>query len=148
MTREPKIFLKTSSDRPDFRLVKTWLWDETHNTDSDGNSYNPASRHWTDLYLSSRQNSNETIEIYPASEDPLILQINGSTNEIVSRAAYFLALETGGQLFKDESLSNDIKLEDLKLQVGNFDIETAIKRTKESIWRKSSIDNPYPNLTK
>lgn len=148
MTTDHKIFLKTSKNRPDYRLVNTWLWYEHHNFDSDGNSYNPASRDWTELYMSSRQNSNETIEIYPISEDPLILQISGTTNEMVSRTAYFLGLETNGQLFKDEELLNNIKLEDLKLQIGNFDIEKAIERTNESIWRKSSLDNPYPNLTK
>lgn len=148
MTKEHKIFLWTSNERPDFRLVKTWLWDETHNTDSDGNSYNPASRHWTELYLSSRQNVNENIHIYPVSEDPLVLEISGSTPELMSSVAYFLAFETNGQLFRNESLTNVIQLEDLKSEVGSFDIERAIKRTKESVWRNSSMDNPYPNLTK
>src|SRR5690606_20380791 len=118
MTTEHKIFIKISNDRPDFRLVATWLWIKPHDIDSDGDSDNPASRQWTELYLSSRQNSNETIDIYPISENPLILRINGSTNEMVSRAAYFLALETNGQLFSDEALSDNIGLEDLKLQVG------------------------------
>jgi len=146
MTTEHKLFLKTSGNRPDFRLVKTWLWDEAHKTDSEGNSYNPASQEWTDLYLGSRENANESIEIFPVTEDPLILQISGSTKEMAARVAYFLLHETAGQLFEDETLSGNIKLEDLKIQLGNFDIEKATKRTTESVWRKSSLDNPYPNL--
>ena len=144
MRTEKIIFIEISNERPDFRLVATWLWNGPHDIDSDGNSDNPASRQWTELYLCSRQNSDEMIDISPVSENPLILRVNGSTSEMVSRAAYFLAVETNGQLFTDEALSNSIGLEDLKLQVGNFDIENAMKRTRESRWRKSSIDKPYP----
>ena len=146
MALKYKIFLKPSCDRPDFRLVATWLWSEFHNYDSDGNSYNPASREWTCLRLCNRVISGEEVEIYPICEDPLILLIKASTSEMKARVALFLAKETKGELYEDEKLIEKLSLDLMKLEVGDFNIRKAEKRTKVSIWRKSSLEIPYPNL--
>lgn len=140
------MYLKPVDSRPDFRLVKVWLWGENHETDSYGNSFNPADRDWTELYLSSRKKDNEYIDIYPICENPPVLQIKGSAIEIILQTAYFLCVETNGQLSYSPDFHKTVNLDQIKKRIGAFNISEARERTDKSIWRKSSLNNPYPNL--
>ncbi|MDO1451958.1 hypothetical protein Q0590_37160 [Rhodocytophaga aerolata] len=132
--------------RPDFRLVESFLWSDFHNTDTDGNSYNPASRDWTELYIASRENKDEVIDINPINNNPLILEIKASNEILGNRVAYFLAKETLGQvIYKEETDLTDADFLLDKLG-SNFNLQEALERAERSIWRKSTLENPYPNL--
>lgn len=131
--------VQINSERPDFRLFWIYLWGEKHNIDSDGDSFNPASREWTELYMSSREIKNKTFEIGKIKDEPLVFEILSDDRHILNRVTYFLKRETNGTTKETD--------ETLILSMGNdFNLEEALKRADESIWRKSTLDNPYPNL--
>ncbi|QHT70253.1 hypothetical protein GXP67_28190 [Rhodocytophaga rosea] len=141
-----KIKVLINGPRPDFRLLKSFIWSDFHNIDSDGNSFNPASRDWTELYIASRENKNEVIDINPININPLILEIKASSEILGNKAAYFLAKETSGQvMYQEETRLNDADFLLDKLGI-DFNIQDALEMSKRSVWRKSSLENPYPNL--
>jgi hypothetical protein len=122
--------------RPDFRLFIPFLWNEEHDVDSDGNSYNPASRTWTYLYMSSREIPDQTFEINEVSNQPIQFRVISTNEHLANRVAYFLARETNGDI---------IGIETGKEKIGDFNLEQALERADKSIWRKSTLENPYPN---
>jgi hypothetical protein len=143
--KEYSIRIRVNSDRPDFRLFNFFLWGENHRFDSEGDSYNPASRTWTSLYMGSREHEGEYFEIAMDSEEPLIFRVTSPIFAIANRVALFLAIETRGSVIDQEnkllpydSLENDLG--------GDFYLSEALERAQNSIWRRSTLENPYPNL--
>src|SRR5688500_15006361 len=91
------LYVQPRGPRPDFRVVLAFLWnDPTGWIDTDGDSYNPASREWTELYCQHRAREDERLIISAVSNEPLILWVESELPELAARAAYFLALETNG----------------------------------------------------
>jgi hypothetical protein len=147
MAKENEIlFLKVNSDRPDFRIIKVFIWGEKHNTDSDGDSYNPASRTWTQLYIGSREVKGQSIDICPLTSDPLIMKIQSPDKELAKQVTLFLSEETNGEIFADEALRTRLTNDEIKRNINVKDYNQRKLRTKNSIWRQSTLDNPYPNL--
>ena len=140
------IYFKTKELRPDFRLVCEWVSENINSIDTEGDSHNPASREWTWLYLSNRRLENEDAEIGQTQENKEIYEIESSKEEFGWFLAYFFAKETNAIVSLDKKFKKLIELNDLKSKVVNYDIEQSLKRTHDSIWRKSTADNPYPNL--
>ena len=134
------IAVQINSERPDFRLFWIFLWGEDHRFDSDGDSYNPASRDWTELYMSSREIGNQTFEILKIKDEPLVFEVSSANHCLLNRVTFFLKRETNGITEEtDETLVQNMG--------EDFDLEEALKRADESVWRTSSLDNPYPNIT-
>jgi len=142
------LFLKVNSDRPDFRVIGDFIWGEHHSIDSDGDSYNPATRKWTELYIGSREIENEYIEIIPLTTEPLILQIQSPNPETAIQVTLFLSEETKGIIFMDEELATSMPFDDLAQRTDFTKYQLRRERANSSIWRQSTLDNPYPNLMK
>ncbi len=140
-----RVFLQPRGPRPDFRLVITFLWGDFHNVDTDGNSYNPASRDWTELYCQNRGNEAETFDVAPTSESPLTLEVESDLPELAARVAYFLATETSAVVACDLSGPWQ-EPASLRKSLGSFDLAAVELRAHKSIWREATLDDPYPNL--
>ena len=68
MSQRFDIKVKINSERPDFRVFASYFFgDDLYNYDSDGNSIPITSKNWTELYMTSRQNSDLSFEIRPIS---------------------------------------------------------------------------------
>ena len=140
-----EINVKIIKERPDFRVFATYFFgNDFHNYDSDGNSFPVTSRNWTQLYMSSRQESNLSFEIWPLNESPLILSVFSENSENAYRIAYFLARETNGAILNENNES--IQLDSLLDKLGDFDLEERLFLADKSIWRQATDENPYPNL--
>ncbi|MBP2546865.1 hypothetical protein [Acinetobacter guillouiae] len=140
-----ELSVKVSTNRPDFRVFASFLFaSNTHNYDSDGDSYPLTSRHWTELYISSREIDNYTFSISPLQNDPLILQIQTSQKSICYAIAYFLAIETQGSVFNNQGIP--LSSQHIENKLKNFPLTEHLAFANESVWRNSSEDNPYPNL--
>ncbi len=138
--------VKINSERPDYRVFGAFFFGEDlHNYDGDGNSYPVWSRNWTELYMCSRENG-QSFDISPDNEEETILKITAERQEDVNALAYFLAKETNGEILDADN--QIIDAETLKSQLGDFDLENRLRLAKESIWRQTSAENPYPNLKK
>jgi hypothetical protein len=139
-------FVQPQTSRPDFRLVIAFLWRDSQDVDTDGNSDNPASRDWTELYVLNREHAMEVFRVEPIADKPLTLSIGSELGELAARVAYFIATETkslaasreAGPWHDPEWLAN---------QVGNFNLAEATARAARSRWRQATIDNPYPQLS-
>jgi hypothetical protein len=136
--------VKPAGPRPDFRLVVSFLWSDMHNVDSDGDSYNPASRDWMELYLKNREVPSEVVSVHPLEMDPLILAVESESEALAARTAFFLARETDGEVADGEGKFG--RYTTLESRVGaEFDHEAALRRADASVWRKATLENPYPN---
>jgi len=140
------IYVSAPEDRPDFRLFTTFLWCDEQDVDSDGNSDNPASQDWTELYMTNRANHAESFDINPAQQEPLILEVQGTPESLASRAAYFLALETNGRI--SSSLQGPYREPAALLPMlgQDFDVEAAMERVATSRYALATTENPYPWL--
>jgi hypothetical protein len=139
--------VRPAGPRPDFRLVIAFLWGEMHNVDSDGNSDNPASREWTELYLMNRENTSEVVDVFPLETSPLTLAVGSDTEYLAARVAYFLARETRGEVAVEAGPC--CSPEDLVSRLGEgFDLAAALRRADGSVWRRSTLTLPYPNLSR
>jgi hypothetical protein len=139
-------FINAERDRPDYRLVITFLWHDLFNVDTDGDSHNPASRTWTQLYIRNRQDESEEVDVFPVCVTPLILRVESQKDYLAVRTAYFLAefMRTGiavseGGPFLDSKTIRD------SLGRG-FDVDAAMHRVKSSPFGESTLNDPYPNL--
>ena len=141
-----KLYVSAPGERPDFRLVVAFLWRDGQDVDSDGDSYNPASRHWTELYLRNRADGSERVDVGPARRAPLILEVESELEYLAARAAYFLARRTGGGV----SRSPDGEYEDPESLLGlvgaAFDVAGAMRRVRVSPFARATPGDPYPNL--
>jgi hypothetical protein len=125
--------------------VITFLWGDFHNVDTDGNSYNPASRDWTELYCQNRENETETFNVSPVSASPLTLEVESDLPELAARVVYFLATKTNAVVASNPS-GPWHQAASLTKSLGSFDLAAAELRAHKSIWREATIDDPYPNL--
>ena len=141
-----ELSIQIKNDRPDFRTVAAFLFaSDSHNFDSDGNSYPVTSRQWTELYISSRVMNDYKFSVYPAHEEPLILTIHASRKYISYAIAYFLAIETQGEIFNNTT-GVILSPEYIQNKLKNFPLQKHLTFAQNSVWRKSTEDNPYPNL--
>jgi hypothetical protein len=132
-----------NGDRPDYRIFSVFLWGNDHKIDSDGDSYNPASRSWTELYMRSRERKGG-FEISQVSDNPKIFEVKSSNGYMANRAALFLARETAGMIVSPDNALHSYHV--LVLKLGDFDLQQALERADQSVWRKSTPELPYPNL--
>jgi hypothetical protein len=120
-------FVRVHGKRPPFSCLAYFLWGSKADFDSDGNSSTPTDSTWTELTLKNRASPDERIDIEPVSDDPLILEIKGSSAILAARAAYYLALANGEVAHSANSpFFEPIKL---KKEMGEFDIETALRNS-------------------
>lgn len=141
----PKFLVKPTTLRPDFRLVLTFLWSDDRNCDTDGNSRNPASREWSELYCRNRENPTEVFDVSPVSPEPLVLEVESPHEWLAARVAYFLAVESVG-LVADKPGGLYTGPDVLISKVGEFDIEAAKERVRQSVFQGATVEDPYPNL--
>ena len=130
-------------ERPDFRLVVTFLWGDFHDIDSDGDATNPASTQWTWLYLQNRGNPAEIVNI-DVAEEPTSFRIKADLPWLAAATAYFLAAEFDARVRAEEGrewLAPGTLID----RVAPFDLKAAVLRARDSVWRKATLDNPYPN---
>jgi hypothetical protein len=142
----PQYFISAERERPDFRLVITFLWHDLFNVNTDGDSYNPASRTWTQLYIRNRQDSAEVVEVYPAIEAPLILRVESTKEFLAARTAYFLADFMASGVSCSENGPFVVPETILDAVGESFDVAAAKRRVESSPFAKSTLDDPYPNL--
>ena len=139
-------YVQTPSERPDYRLVKAFLWDDARNVDADGNSDNPASRSWTQLMLDPRDTDGERFDIVACEDAPLTLKVMASHPELAAQVAYFLGHATDGAIARHPA-GPYLPPSDLESQLGaDFDVAAAFRRVEQSPFTRSSLANPYPNL--
>jgi hypothetical protein len=140
------INVKINSERPDFRIFGTYFFgNDLYDYDSDGNSIPVTSKNWTKLYMCCRENSNMWFEIEKINDAPCIFKVTSDTEQFTCRIAYFLAIETQGEILTDNYDKQN--LSELTEKMGNFDLNAHLLLAKNSIWRKATENNPYPNLT-
>ncbi|HEX9997531.1 MAG TPA: hypothetical protein VGB45_10335 [Abditibacterium sp.] len=140
------IYVAVASERPDYRLVKTFIWSDEQNVDSDGNSSNPASQTWTELYIRNRENESEQFDIYPAQQEPLILQVESHIEWLAACVAYFLAIKTKGQIsFSSQGRYEAPEALLTKIR-DDFDVEAALRRVEGSCYALATLEDPYPWL--
>ena len=145
MNQRFDIKVKINSERPDFRVFASYFFgDDLYNYDSDGDSIPVTSKNWTELHMTSRQNSDLSFEIRQINKEPLILEVTSEKAENANIIAYFLARETKGEILND---SNEIiSLTSLIEKMGDFNLQERLTLADKSIWRKTTEGNPYPNL--
>lgn len=132
-----------NADRPDFRVFWSFLWGDDHNIDSDGDSYNPASRTWTMLTMASREISNTRFEIVPSRENKKHFKVCSKNEFMTRRVAWFLARETNGIILNGSEI---IDADVLATELGDdFNLDEALHRADTCVWRKSTLENKYPN---
>lgn len=142
---QPYYYVTTPDERPDYRTIKAFLWDDDRNCDGDGNAYPASSRVWTELMLEPRDMKGERFDVVPHIVDPLTLKIYADTETLAARVAYILAHTTGGRVAQSPEGPFD-EPQALLATVGNFDVVAALSRFENSPFAKSTLENPYPNL--
>lgn len=120
------------------------MWGDFHNVDSDGDATNPASKQWTWLYIQNRANPAETVDIEVA-EAPTSFRITADLPWLAAATAYFLASEFDARVRAEEQ-PGWVDPRAIIDHVAQFDLEAAIVRARDSVWRKATLANPYPNL--
>jgi hypothetical protein len=138
-------FVKPTSLRPDYRLVLTFLWGDDRDCDTDGNSRNPASREWTELYCRNREKPAEVFDVSPVNQEPLVLEVESPHEWLAARVGYFLAVESAG-LVADKPDGHYAGPDVLISKVGEFDLEAAKERVRQSMFQSATLEDPYPNL--
>jgi hypothetical protein len=138
------IYVSAPQERPDFRLVQTFLWSDEQDVNSDGNAHNPASHDWTELYMTNRDDDTESFDVSPIQREPLILAVESRSDKLAARVAYFLALRTGGQIsfFSHGSFQEPTVL--LPLLGHDFTVTAALNRVARSRYAPATIEDPYP----
>ncbi len=124
-------FVKPTGSRPDFRLVIAFLWGDSCNCDTDGNSVPVTSREWTELYCQNRDNYAEVFDVSPSSERPLVLEISSPHEWLAARVAYFLAIGTKGGV-SDWPEGPFVLTKALESRIGDFDLVAALNRVRQS----------------
>lgn len=148
MSDEHQFFVRIDGPMPDYRTVISFLWSDLHNVDSDGDSHNPASREWTELYLRDRENEEDVVEIVPVESESGILRIVSPYRAMSLGVAYFLVHWASGKILDAETkahLNEKAVIDELEV---SFDLLKRIERAEQSIWNQSTLEEPYPNLKK
>lgn len=138
-------FVKPTSLRPEFGLVLTFLWYDDCNCDTDGDSWTPASRDWTELYCCNRENEAEVFSVSPVDQESLVLAVESPHEWLAARVAYFLAVESAG-LVADKPDGHYAAPDKLISKVGEFNIEAGKERVRKSVFRGATLEDPYANV--
>jgi hypothetical protein len=139
-----KLFVRVGGPRPDFRLVLAFVWGDAE-TDTDGNSRNPASREWTELYAQNWGRRDEAFNVFPVSGDPLVLQVQSEREWLAAVVAHLLAEATGGGV-SDQAAGPFHPPASVLSRAGGFDVAAAWERFRASPFHRATLDDPYPNL--
>ncbi len=84
-------------------------------------------------------------EIAQSDLNPEWMEISSTNVFIARRVAYFLARETDSPILLPDGTTQT--LESLAEELGpDFDLQTALQRADKSVWRKATLEKPYPNL--
>ena len=143
---DTKFYLKVDNLRPDYRTIISLLWSDFEDVDVEEDEMNPAVRDWKRVTISRRADDQQRVEVSTANVNPLIMEITSPNAAIASVVAYFLASETKSPWATAIRGPYNSNLENLGIMAGKkFNLKTALERAKSSIWRFSSIENPYPN---
>jgi hypothetical protein len=136
-------FLPPLSSKPDFRLVISFLWDDLHNVDTEGDADNPASLSWTWLHVRNRQAPFEAVEIDEAEDGSRRVRVRSVERWMAAAVAFFLAKESGCSVSRDgvEWITADA----LRADASEFDLEAGLARAASSVWRRATRSRPYPN---
>ena len=138
-----KLFVRVAGPRPDFRLVLAFVWGDAE-TDTDGDSHNPASREWTRLRAQNWTRRDETFNVFPASGTPLVLEVRSECEWLAAVVAYLLAETTGGGV-SDQTAGPFEPATSVLPRAGVFGSEAAWERFRASPFQRSTLDDPYPN---
>src|SRR5260370_22714974 len=95
VSRVTRLYVQVAGPRPDFRLVLAFVWGDA-DCDTDGNSRPASSREWTELYAQNRGRPDEVFNVFPASVEPLVLQVQSEQGWLAAVVAHLLAETTGG----------------------------------------------------
>ena len=139
-----RLFVRVAGPRPDFRLVLAFVWADA-DTDTDGNSRNLASREWTELYAQNRGRPDEMFNVFPASAEPLVLQVQSEYDWLAAAVTHLLAEATGGGV-SDQAAGPFGPAASMLSRVGGFDVPAAWERFRASPFQRATLDDPYPNL--
>lgn len=139
--------VKTATEKPDFRVFNAFFFgDDFHHNDSEGDCQEVWQRDWSELYKMCRKDSSVWFDISPAHRsDKTILEVSSGEEKYTYAVAYFLAKETQGEVLDTDN--NPIALEALTQKMGDFPLQERLALANKSIWRLSSKENPYPNLS-
>jgi len=137
-----RFFVRAPGSRPDYRLVLAFVWGDA-DCDTDGNSYNPASREWTALYARHRGRPLEAFDVNLSSTDPLVLEVESQHEWIAAAIAYLLAVSTTGGVSAAPSGPFG-SAETLLPRISGFDVEDAWARYQSSRFQRATLDDPYP----
>lgn len=120
------VYVRPSGPRPIYFTIAVFLWGESVSIDSDGDCDHPTDQEWTELTISNRDTT-ARVDIDPVGKSPLMLSISGVGQEDVYRAAFYVALTTGGECStaKDGPYSS---IESWREKLGSFDLEKALDR--------------------
>ena len=135
------IRVQISGERPDFRVFIDLLYSDGRNVDTDGDSNLVWSRVWTDLYIKDRESSDPFVEISASSENPNLFEVISESERLEELASIYLFDYCGVSIEKDDKKFDAVEIDRLKDKYSD-----EINRANESIWHKSSENNPYPNL--
>ncbi len=140
-----KLKVEINAKRPDFRIFGSYFFgDDLYDYDSEGDGFTVTSKDWTELYMKSRKEKDLFFDIIKINEKPLIFEVSSYKAENVYRIAYFLARETNGLVLSEQN--QIIELEKLLEKMGDFNLKKRLEVADNSIWRKATDKNPYPNL--
>lgn len=140
------LYVTAPNERPDYRLLIVFLWDDKKDVDSDGNSMNPADRNWTELTLAPRDSPHERVDIDEFIHAPLVLKVQSENREVALRAAYIIACQTEGKIaFTEKGPFVDPELYVVEINK-TFHLNDATTRFNRSPFLKTTIENPYPDL--
>lgn len=145
-------YIQPNGPRPDFRLLKAFLWHEGQNVDSDGDSHNPASRDWTYLFLCNRDDESEYVMIDKVftegvPHNPLTLEVKSKCDYLAARCAYFLAVSTQSDVSEGKSQATFSPTALIERMGTEFNVAAAMQRVEDSPFSRSTMENPYPNLS-
>ena len=133
-------YVLAPGDRPEFGLIQEFVWEDggSIDTDTDGNAYPRNSTNWTELTVETRDDRRERIDVDPIHDRPLILKIRSAKEYLAARAAYALAVYTGGGVSTNAGgpfLTPDV----LVPAMGKaFDLSDALRR---NAWLKKPTHN-------
>ncbi len=133
-------YVTAPGERPFYGLMQDFVWADSLalDTDTDGDSYPADSTTWTELTMITRDARKERFDIDPVQETPLILKVYSEKKYLAARAAYALAISTGGQV--SESADGAFESPDVLIpQIGaTFDLTAALRRNE---WLSKSTRN-------
>ena len=123
----------------------SFLWGDLHNVDTDGNSYNPASLDWTELYCQNRENEQETFDVGPVSESPLTLKVESEMPELAAHGSLLSGFRSRRTRGLRSFLARGRSLRHCESRwAALISPPPSFVRTRVS--GEATLDDPYPNL--